>query len=144
MSRHDRQLIAKRLKDAGLKLTHQRLAIYEAVASATNHPSAEDIYGAVQHGFPMLSLNTVYTTLDTFKELGLIKEMRFLHNAARYDANTDPHHHAICLSCRKIEDFDDRALDQLRPPPAIQRSYRLVSHSVEFYGVCRTCQRQGH
>lgn len=140
----DHQHVAKRLKDAGLKFTHQRLAIYEALAATESHPSAEEIYATVKHAYPMLSLNTIYTTLDTLKGLGLIKEMRFLDNSARYDANVEAHHHVICLSCRKIEDFGDAVLDRVQPPAAIRRSYRLVSHSVEFYGYCGDCKMSGH
>lgn len=134
-----RSMVAQRLKEAGLKFTHQRLAIYEALAATDRHPTAEEIHGRITGAYPMLSLNTVYTTLDTLKALGLIKEMRFLDNTARYDANVEAHHHVICLGCRKIEDFDDATLDRVQPPAAIRRSYHLVSHSVEFYGYCGAC-----
>ncbi len=139
---HGREAVAKRLKDAGLKFTHQRMAIYEALAATVAHPTAEEIYGRVKEAYPMLSLNTVYMTLDTLKTLGLIQEMRFLDNTARYDANVDAHHHVICLECRRIEDFGDAALDRVQPPPSIRRSYRLVKHSVEFYGYCGACQKR--
>jgi len=141
--RPNREGIAKRFKGAGLKFTHQRLAIYEAVASTVTHPSVDAIYARVKDADPMLSLNTVYTTLETLKELGLVREMRFLDAAARYDANVEDHHHVICLGCREIEDFEDPALDHVKPPVAIRRSYRLVSHSVVFYGYCGTCRKQG-
>jgi Fur family peroxide stress response transcriptional regulator len=139
---HDRDVVAKRLKDAGLKFTHQRLAIYEMLAATVTHPTAEEIYGRVKEAYPMLSLNTVYMTLDTLKTLGLIQEMRFLDNTARYDANVDAHHHVICLGCRKIEDFGDTTLDRVQPPASIRRSYRLIKHSVEFYGYCGACQKR--
>jgi Fur family peroxide stress response transcriptional regulator len=142
--RHDRDVIAKRLKDAGFKFTHQRLAIYQALAAAVTHPTAEELHGRVKDAYPMLSLNTVYTTLDTLKALGLIKEMRFLDNSARFDANIEAHHHVICLECRKIEDFEDSALDRVHPPASIRRAYRLVSHSVEFYGYCAECRKEKH
>src|SRR5574341_881306 len=86
--RHDP--VTARLKDAGLKLTHQRLAIYQALADTESHPTAEEVHTAVKRSYPMMSRNTVYTTLETLKSIGLIQEMRFLDNIARYDANVDP------------------------------------------------------
>jgi len=142
--RSDRAAVGQRLKAAGLKFTHQRLAIYEVLAAAVTHPTAEEIHGLVKVAYPMLSLNTVYTTLETLQSLGLIQQMRFLDNTARYDANVDAHHHVICLACRKIEDFGDPSLDRVRPPASIRRSYRLVSHRVEFYGYCGECRTQEH
>jgi len=141
--RPSREVIARRIKEAGLKCTRQRLAIYEAVASTTTHPSVDEIYARVRNDNSMLSLNTVYTTLETLKGLGLVKEMRSLDTAVRYDANVENHHHVICLGCRKISDFEDTVLDRVKPPLAIRRSYRLVSHTVTFYGYCETCHKKG-
>lgn len=136
--------VARRLKDAGFKLTHQRLAVYEALAEAKTHPTAEEIHATVKRSYPMLSLNTVYSALETLKSLGLIQEMRFLDNRARYDANVAPHHHVICLACRRIEDFGDADLDGIQPPAAVRRRYRIVGHHVQFFGYCQSCRSEGH
>jgi Fur family peroxide stress response transcriptional regulator len=136
--------IAGKLKDAGLKLTHQRLAVYEALAAVTTHPTAEEIHAAITPSYPMLSLNTVYTTLETLKSLGLIQEMRFLDNTARYDANVGLHHHVICPECRKVEDFEDAALDRIQPPASVKRRYRLIGRHVQFFGYCSECRADEH
>jgi Fur family peroxide stress response transcriptional regulator len=132
--------IGGRLKDAGLKLTHQRLAVYQALAAVTSHPTAEEIHAAIIPSYPMLSLNTVYTTLETLKSLGLIQELRFLDNTARYDANVGLHHHVICPECRTVEDFEDAALDRIEPPASVKRRYRLVGRHVQFFGYCSECR----
>ncbi len=136
--------VAGRLKGAGLKLTHQRLAVYQALAAVKTHPTAEAIHAAIRPLYPMLSLNTVYTTLETLKSLGLIQEMRFLDNTARYDANVGPHHHVICPTCRKVEDFEDAALDRIQPPASVKRRYRLVGRHVQFFGHCSDCRAEEH
>lgn len=136
--------VAGRLKGAGLKLTHQRLAVYQALAAVKTHPTAEEIHAAITPSYPMLSLNTVYTTLDTLKSLGLIQEMRFLDNSARYDANVGLHHHVICPTCRRVEDFEDAALDRISPPASVKRRYRLVGRHVQFFGYCSDCRTEEH
>jgi len=136
--------VTSRLKDAGLKLTHQRVAIYEALADTADHPTAEEVHSTVKRSYPMMSLNTVYTTLETLKSIGLIQEMRFLDNIARYDANVDPHHHAVCLACRRVEDFEDDALDHIQAPAAVRRRYRLIGHQVQFLGYCPSCRSKGN
>ena len=141
--RSDRAAVAQRLKAAGLKFTHQRLAIYEALAAAVTHPTAEEIHGLVKAAYPMLSLNTVYTTLETLQSLGLIQQMRFLDNTARYDANVDAHHHVICLACRKIEDFGRvlacrfPTVQDSHTPAWAKRGLRLLSswrYAAGLYG----------
>jgi Fur family peroxide stress response transcriptional regulator len=132
--------IAGKLKGAGLKLTHQRLAVYQALAAVKNHPTADAIHAAVTRSYPMISLNTVYTTLETLKSIGLIQELRFLDNTARYDANVGPHHHVICPTCRTVEDFEDAALDRIQPPASIKRRYRLIGRHVQFFGYCSECR----
>ncbi len=141
---HQHDPVAARLKDAGLKLTHQRLAIYQALADTESHPTADEVHATVKRSYPMMSRNTVYTTLETLKAIGLIQEMRFLDNIARYDANVDPHHHVVCLACRRVEDFEDDGLDRIQAPAAVRRRYRLVGHQVQFLGYCPSCRSEGH
>ena len=95
-------------KDLGLKVTPQRTAIYKELAKTDQHPSTEMIYNNIKDYFPNISLTTVYRTLETFEKHGLISVVNQLYNAARYDANLTPHHHIVCVECKKIEDvFDD-------------------------------------
>ncbi|HET8759587.1 MAG TPA: transcriptional repressor [Nitrospiria bacterium] len=125
-------------------MTHQRLAVYQALAAVKSHPTAEEIYASLTPSYPMLSLNTVYTTLETLKSIGLIQEMRFLDNTARYDANVAPHHHVTCPGCRRVEDFEDAALDRIQPPASVKRRYQLVGRHVQFYGYCPDCRADKH
>ena len=141
---HKQDPVTTRLKDAGLKLTHQRLAIYQALADTESHPTAEEVHATVKRSYPMMSLNTVYTTLETLRSIGLIQEMRFLDNIARYDANVDPHHHVVCIACRRVEDFEDAELDRIQAPAAVKRRYRLVGHQVQFLGYCPSCRSEGN
>jgi Fur family peroxide stress response transcriptional regulator len=130
--------VAEEFRKHGLKLTHQRLAVYETLLKSDEHPSAEEIYQSIKRDYPMLSRNTIYTTLETLKGLGLITEVSVWHKA-RYDANTDSHHHVVCMKCKKIDDVHDHNLDEIPIPEAIRERYNILSHKVEFYGTCSNC-----
>ena len=128
------------LKGKGLKVTPQRVAIYKALAETTCHPTASDLFLRVARDYPMISQNTVYYTLSSFRETGLVKEVNYWHDQARFDANVRPHHHLICLGCRAILDIENRALNRLTSCSAIPKEFQVIDHQVEFYGFCRICR----
>lgn len=136
---------ADRLREAlarkGLPLTQQRLAVFEALDGAKDHPSAEALHRRLRERYPSLSLATVYKTLQTLRDIGLAQVVNAPHVEARFDAITGVHHHAICRVCGRIEDvFDDR-LDRLAAPKV--KGFRLAAHSVHFYGRCDGCEGRG-
>jgi Fur family transcriptional regulator, peroxide stress response regulator len=135
-------VLRQRLRDKGLKLTPQRYAIYETLCSTESHPTVDEIYGAIKQVFPMLSLNTVYATLSSLKEAGLIAEVPVQQSPARFDANMDQHHHLVCLGCHKIEDVYDARLDRLKLSNAKNLGYTINAHRVEFQGYCGRCQKR--
>jgi Fur family transcriptional regulator, peroxide stress response regulator len=136
------EAVRRRFREKGLKVTPQRYAIYEMMIHTDSHPTVEEIYQAVQPTFPMLSLNTVYYTVDSLREAGLIADVPVQDSAARFDANMDRHHHLVCLGCHKIEDLYDHALDQLKISARKTNGYLLESHRVEFRGYCSKCRKR--
>ena len=133
--------ICKRFKAYGLKVTPQRVAIYKALAETTSHPTAEALFQQVSQEYPMISPNTVYYTLSTLKDAGLVKEVNYWHDGARFDANATPHHHLICLECRAIFDIEDRSLNQIQHKTKLPKDFQVLNHQVEFYGYCKQCQK---
>lgn len=133
--------IRRRFRRCGVRLTPQRAAIYRALADTTAHPTAEALYCQVKKQHPMMSQNTVYYTLGTLKASGLVHEVNYWHDRARFDANVDLHHHLICLGCRRIEDVTDEALDRVTVSSR-QSAFQVLRHRVEFHGYCRDCQRK--
>ncbi|MFN7972879.1 MAG: Fur family transcriptional regulator [Acidobacteriota bacterium] len=131
----------RRCRDKGLHLTPQRAAIYEALASSPTHPSAERIHELLAAKLPSLSLATVYKTLETFREVGLIELLNVVHETARYDAETTEHHHLICERCKTVEDVYDPALDALNARGARKHGFSIRRRSVHFYGLCADCSR---
>ena len=128
------------LRDAGLRLTHQRLEIVRVIAADVTHPDVETVYRAVRERVPTISLDTVYRTLATLAERGLVSRVLFTPGPARYDANSARHHHFVCTHCGLIRDVEDADLDAIQPTADIARIGRPDTVSVQFRGVCAACQ----
>jgi Fur family peroxide stress response transcriptional regulator len=135
--------IRHRFRECGLKMTPQRTAIYQALVETTGHPTAEDLRRQVTKVHPMISPNTVYYTLGTLREAGLVREVNYWHDCSRFDANMALHHHLICLGCRRIQDLTDEALDCLRVSADRRAGFKVTGHRVEFHGYCAACHRRG-
>jgi Fur family peroxide stress response transcriptional regulator len=129
-------------KEAGIKLTHQRLEIFRAVASSVEHPSAETVYKAVQRTMPTVSLDTVYRTLWLLMDLGLLTTLAPRQDSVRFDANLEQHHHYLCVRCGLVRDFESTELNALRIPDSVNRFGQVVSVHVEVRGVCASCARE--
>lgn len=129
-----------RCRGAGMNLTPQRLTIYRALLEAKDHPSPEALYERVRPGMPTLSLATIYKTLDTLAEMGLVTELPATGDAKRYDANMEHHHHLVCTGCGKVADYHDAALDRIAPPKGLA-GFRARQVSVHIHGLCAECAR---
>ncbi len=128
-------------REAGLKLTHQRLEIFRELAGTEEHPDAETIFRAVQQRMPTVSLDTVYRTLWMLHDLGLVTTLGPQRTGVRFDANLDRHHHYCCVRCGLVRDFESEELDSLRVPDSVKRLGSVVDAHVEVHGLCATCQR---
>ncbi|MEI2758541.1 MAG: Fur family transcriptional regulator [Bacteroidia bacterium] len=106
------QLFREQLKSKGLKVTPQRVAIYEAVAELHNHPTAENIIEYIKSNHPNISVGTVYKVLDSLVENNLLRKVKNEKDIMRYDAVLAHHHHLYCSETERIEDFEDPQLDQ--------------------------------
>lgn len=124
---------------AGYKLTHQRLEIFRVLASSAEHPDVETIYRGVRARLPMISLDTVYRTLATLEELGLIGSLGVRRGGTRFDANLERHHHYVCRRCGMTRDFTSSDFDRLRVPEAVLALGSVEAAQVEIRGVCARC-----
>ena len=101
------------LKDSNLKVTPQRIAVLEALNNLKNHPTADKIKEYVVKNHPSISVGTIYKTLETFVDRGLVKKVKTEKDVMRYDAILDTHHHLYCEDTERIEDFFDDQLNNM-------------------------------
>ena len=132
--------IASIFKEKKLKLTPQRLAVYNYLINTTSHPSADVIYTDIHIQYPTMSLATVYKALKTLVDVDLIQEINVGEGNFRYDGNASPHPHLQCLGCGRVDDFKDLTLNNLNSLAGEHTDYQIVSNKVYFYGYCTNCQ----
>ncbi len=109
----DRQELANRLSEKGLRVTPQRIAILETILKLNNHPTAEHIIEYTKKKHPNISVGTVYKVLDSFVENSLLKKVKTEGGIMRYDPLLSKHHHLYCKETDRIEDYEDEKLDEL-------------------------------
>ena len=126
----------------GIKVTHQRIEVLRELAATGEHPDAETLFERVRKRIPAISLDTVYRTLHMFEDMGVISRVGAVCDRARFDANTERHHHFVCSNCGKIDDFTSADLDRFAAPPEAVAMGRVDSVHVEVRGLCRDCQKE--
>src|SRR6266568_4770206 len=83
---------------------------------------------------------TVFRIMGSFMQKGLVRQISFNEGKFRYELASRPdHHHLICNSCGKVEDFSDCNIAELEKDIKRRKGFLVESHSLEFYGVCREC-----
>ena len=105
--------IASALSEKGLKVTHQRIVVYQALLFTKKHPTAEQVYESIKEHYPTISLATVYKTLETLAENKLINKVSTPQGTMRYDARIDNHNHIYISNTHEILDYDDEELKEI-------------------------------
>ena len=126
------------LRDHGLRVTPQRLAVFGALRDLGRHATAEEVLDRVHGSVPGVSLPTVYAGLELLADLGLASRVR-AGRAVRFDPRTDPHHHFVCDECGAVSDLD--AAVDLAPALAGLRASGAQPSGAEVLvrGRCAAC-----
>lgn len=139
MSHNELKEALDTLKGTGVRITPQRHAILEYLINSMSHPTADEIYKALEGKFPNMSVATVYNNLRVFREVGLVKELTYGDASSRFDFVTSQHYHAICESCGKIVDFHYPGLDEVEQLASHVTGFKVSHHRLEVYGLCPDC-----
>lgn len=128
-------------RKAGLKVTHQRTEIYRQLLIIADHPSAETLHKRLLSALPSISLDTVYRTLATFEQNGLITRIQTAESQARFEVAHKPHHHLICSRCKQVMDFYWPAIDSISLPGVADQWGQIESKTIVMYGICKSCSK---
>jgi Fe2+ or Zn2+ uptake regulation protein len=132
-----------RLRTSGLKLTPQRLAIVKELAGDVTHPTAQELFDRLSSTLPTTSFATVYNTLGTLAEAGLCRLKSFGPGPARFDPNTEPHHHAVCDRCGSVTDVPIPAGTGATPSAgnsSVGEGFAVRAVERIYRGLCASCQ----
>ena len=132
----------ERCHERGVSVTPQRLEVIRALLTSENHPRAEDIYVAVRKRQPHISLATVHRILEQFCAVGEARKVTLLHDSARYDGHVGPHHHVVCVRCRRIRDIEMPEVDKLLDGRTSLGEFSLLGCSLEIDALCKRCRAQ--
>jgi len=127
-------------RSKGLSLTIQRRAVFQAVVERDDHPTADQIFEAVNERIPGISRTTVYRVLDTLLDLGVIRRVQCTGIPIRFDGSTHRHDHVICQRCGRVADVEIAGLDALPLPEGKPAGFQIHEYSVQFTGTCAECQ----
>ena len=134
----------EKCREHHLKITPQRLGVYQALMENEGHPTAEDIFKAIRDEYPSISFDTVYRTLLTFSEIGIIEVVEGHGAPKRFDVNPDHHHHFYCFGCGRIMDFHSEEMDAVRIPPEIEKKFRVLNKRMILKGYCDKCKNRAN
>ena len=139
MKNSDRKI----LRQAGKRITPQRLLILETMRDAGGHLDADEIYRLARRKAPRLSLSTVYRTLAMLKEAGLVDELHLGEEHHHYEIKGDGHHHLICQGCGKVVEFECPFSQELLRDLGEEHGFEIAGIHLDLVGYCAECRQGG-
>ncbi len=136
------EALKKTCQEQGLRVTQQRISIFKTVAKSCEHPDAETVYAAVKKEMPNISFDTVYRTLASLEELGMIFRVDNMLPKARFDADIRPHHHFICTNCNEVYDIVVGPEEELKIPKNAYNIGEIKDSNLQIRGVCNKCKQK--
>lgn len=124
----------------GYKVIPQRLVICKLILSSRDHPSAEQLYKEANKTYPVISLTTVYITLDLLKKLGLVQELGFSDRSSGYDPNNFPHVNVVCPKCGKIYDYESANVKKMLTQVVAEAGLKPLRQRLDLYALCANCK----
>ena len=142
MEKITKESIIKQLRERGLKVTPQRVAIIEVlIEQRDSHPGARLVYEEAKKKKKNVSLSTTYATLNELSRNGIIKTLQFDKMENRYEGNLEEHINLICERCKKILDYRvPLAVDQR--DVAKKTGFSITDTRFEYYGYCQKCRKK--
>lgn len=127
----------------GLRSTGQRRLIIDKLFASTEHVTIDELLAVVRAEDPRVGYATVYRTMKLLVEGGVAHEHKFGDGFTRYElADEHAHHdHLICVSCGRITEFEEPAIEELQERIASRHGFTVQDHKHELYGICADCSR---
>lgn len=138
------EVLARFMAERGLKSTRQRDLIIDTFFGLEGHLSVEDVWAKVRALDQRVSVATVYRTMKLLSESGLAHARNFGDGQTRYEpaVGREHHDHLICTRCGTIIEFENDQIERLQDAVARRHGFKVTSHKMELYGLCKSCQRE--
>lgn len=141
MHMHSLQHLIENLRDKKLRITKLLKSTLEILIDTNIPISVSDLRSSLSGLNLKIHKTSVYRELSVLKKQGVIQEVQFGENKKRYEiTQTDHHHHIVCIDCNKIEDVAlEKDLDNHEQKIMRQKNFKVLNHSLEFFGLCASC-----
>lgn len=136
---NQKQIFLEKCKEIGLKVTPQRVAIFEELDGDTSHPNVQEIYDRIRIKIPNISFDTVNRTLLSFADIGLLEVIPVRGRAKRFDPCTATHSHFLCIRCGKLIDVEGDDFDEIKVPSSLD-DHVILSKKIILEGICSDCK----
>jgi Fur family transcriptional regulator, ferric uptake regulator len=140
-----KEFFTQYLRHNNLRVTPERFEILDAVMACGGHFDADDLFLRMKNAGSTVSRATVYNTLDKLTLCGIISRYRFGERLARYELmfGNEHHHHIICRSCGRIEEFIDKRVDRFARDAGRMTRFQFQDAVLHIYGICHECTLEG-
>jgi Fur family peroxide stress response transcriptional regulator len=131
-------------REHGLPLTVQRRAVLNALIHRNDHPTADQVAEEVEARLPGVSRTTIYRVLDTLVRMNIARKVCHPGPSARFEVDSQRHHHLVCVHCGRMIDVEDSRFDTLPFPDVAGHGFELTDYSIQFRGMCPDCAQSTH
>jgi len=124
-----------------LKCTPQRIAVFKVIEDSKTHLSIEKIHNEVKNFLPNVGLATVYRTLDSLIDLGLIEKVHLEDGCHSFTSTLSGHRHAlVCKVCDQVVEYEDCPLEAIKEQVSRKTGFKIDNHYLQLFGTCSECQ----
>ncbi len=129
------------LRDRGIRLTAERRSILWGVLTCGGHFDVDGLMGHFRHQGIRVSRATVYRTLNTLVEIGLLRKIELGDRQSLYESidGREHHEHMICVQCGEILEFVEPEIERLQQEVCRRSGFKPRDHTLQIYGVCHAC-----
>lgn len=139
-----KKIFSAHLERKNLRNTVERFTILEEIYSRKDHFEADQLYVSLKKKRGNVSRATVYNTLELLVSCDLVKKHQFGRNQAQFEKSFGykQHDHVICVDCKKVVEFCDPRIQQIKTMVGELLNFKITHHSLNCYGICSACQIQ--
>lgn len=130
------------IRQNGLRVTPARLAVLNILNNSAKPMDIMTIYEKVSKMHVDADQATIYRIVENFIKKDIIVKLQFQEKKFYYEAKMKDHHHAVCQKCGKIEDISNCSIPRIEREIERSKGFKVLSHSLEFFGLCANCQVQ--
>ncbi len=139
-----RERVEEYLREEGHFITEPRKVVIEYLTNLNSPRTVDEIYEELDSD--AIDRSSLYRTINLFTELGIVQKVLFRDGITRVELSSEyggtHHHHLVCQNCERVIEFEECGIDNLHRLAETKHGFRVTSHHMEFYGLCRECIRE--